>query len=185
MPSDCLSEEDKALFRKALGDVTPLKKTQSLVPKPMPRPSSVPRKKAPEPEAKSDLSLSDSYAQEVHSDSILSYGEQNIPHRRMRQLKKGHIAWQARLDLHGLRIDAARQTLWDFIDTENRKEHRCLLIIHGKGSLRFEAPVLKNHVNHWLRQLPHVLAFHSALARDGGSGAVYVLLKNTHNSSSE
>jgi DNA-nicking Smr family endonuclease len=32
-------------------------------------------------------------------------------------------------------------------------------------------------VNRWLRAVDNVLAFHSAQAKDGGSGAVYVLLK--------
>ena len=46
-------------------------------------------------------------------------------------------------------------------------------IVHGKGS---EA-ILKTCINGWLRQLPEVLAFCSAPPKDGGNGAVLVLLK--------
>jgi DNA-nicking Smr family endonuclease len=37
--------------------------------------------------------------------------------------------------------------------------------------------VLKNIVNRWLQHIDAVLAFASARSVDGGSGAVYVLLK--------
>ncbi|MDH3415597.1 MAG: Smr/MutS family endonuclease, partial [Gammaproteobacteria bacterium] len=37
--------------------------------------------------------------------------------------------------------------------------------------------VLKNSVNHWLRKWSSVLAFVSARQVDGGTGAVYVLLR--------
>jgi len=40
--------------------------------------------------------------------------------------------------------------------------------------------VIKNKVNSWLRQHQDVLAFHSAMPKDGGNGAVYVLLKKLH-----
>ncbi|HRY16587.1 MAG TPA: Smr/MutS family protein, partial [Candidatus Competibacteraceae bacterium] len=46
----------------------------------------------------------------------------------------------------------------------------------GKGS-RHRGPILKQKVNHWLRQRDEVLAFCSARAIDGGTGAVYVLLR--------
>ncbi|MEE9156926.1 MAG: Smr/MutS family protein, partial [Gammaproteobacteria bacterium] len=38
-------------------------------------------------------------------------------------------------------------------------------------------PVLKNKLNNWLRQRDEVLAFCSTRPVDGGTGAVYVLLK--------
>ena len=124
--------------------------------------------------------LSNYYHEEVSSDTILAYCKQSIPHRRLIQLRKGEIPWQARLDLHGLRPDAAQESLCHFIDQQIRLDNRCLLVIHGKGGQRGEAPILKNLVNHWLKQLPQVLAFHSALPRDGGSGALYVLLQRQH-----
>ncbi len=50
--------------------------------------------------------------------------------------------------------------------------------MHGKGhgSLH-KLPVLKTKVQGWLRQRDEVLAFCSARPVDGGTGAVYVLLK--------
>ncbi|EXJ09223.1 Smr domain protein [Nitrincola nitratireducens] len=37
--------------------------------------------------------------------------------------------------------------------------------------------MIKSCVNDWLQQIPQVLAFTSAQPKDGGTGAVYVLLK--------
>jgi DNA-nicking Smr family endonuclease len=51
-------------------------------------------------------------------------------------------------------------------------------IIHGKGNgSRHRGPVLKQKINHWLRQRDEVLAFCSARPMDGGTGAIYVLLR--------
>ena len=38
---------------------------------------------------------------------------------------------------------------------------------------------LKGCVNHWLRELDPVQAFHSAQPHHGGTGAVYVLLRKS------
>jgi len=50
-------------------------------------------------------------------------------------------------------------------------------IVHGKGLNSDDSlPVLKNVVDRMLRQRADVLAFHSAPAAQGGTGAVLVLL---------
>lgn len=67
--------------------------------------------------------------------------------------------------------------LCQFIQTQAELGKRCLLIIHGKGGIQGAPPVIKNLLNRWLPQINEVIAFHSALPKDGGSGAIYVLLK--------
>lgn len=113
----------------------------------------------------------------VLSETILSYSHPSISSQRFKALRNGHIPWEARLDLHGLKSETARDTLCQFIQTQAENSKRCLLIIHGKGGNLGAPPVIKNLLNRWLPQLDEVLAFHSALPKDGGSGAVYVLLK--------
>jgi len=39
--------------------------------------------------------------------------------------------------------------------------------------------VLKSHLVHWLPQLDDVQAFHTAQPKDGGAGALYVLLRKS------
>ena len=57
--------------------------------------------------------------------------------------------------------------------------YRHVIIIHGKGYRSQGRPVIKPMVNRWLRQDDEVLAFCSARPKDGGTGAVYVLLRKT------
>ena len=172
-----ISDEDKALFNEVMKAVKPLRNTTQREPKPPVIAKPVRRKAEPVEIPKTDYYLSNYYSEVVSPTSTLTYCSSDIPRKRLRELKNGDIRWEGRLDLHGLRPDAAREALCDFIDRQNRNGARCVLIIHGKGGRHDEEPVLKNHVNHWLQQLPQVLAFHSAIPRDGGSGAVYVLLK--------
>jgi len=98
----------------------------------------------------------------------------------MKRLKKGEFALQGHLDLHGLNRDEARRALDVFILNSVALSERCLLIIHGRGLKSPEGPVLKESVITWLttgRLAHHVLALCSAQPYDGGTGALYVLLR--------
>ena len=75
-------------------------------------------------------------------------------------------------------VNTAREALALFLRDVRREHQTCVRIIHGKGKgSRHRGPVLKQKVNHWLRQRDEVLAFCSARPVDGGSGALYVLLR--------
>lgn len=173
-----LSDEEKALFRQAMRGVVPLKgKKTSAPPEQTASTSPVQTKSTKPSQPREPYYLSDHCSEEVYADTVLSYTNPSFPRKRFQDLKLGKIPWKARLDLHGLHLDKARTALCDFIEQKKHTNTRCLLIIHGKGSPYGEPPILKNHVNSWLRQLDDILAFHSALARDGGAGALYVLLR--------
>ncbi|MDL2424703.1 Smr/MutS family protein, partial [Pseudomonas sp. BAgro211] len=82
--------------------------------------------------------------------------------------------------LHGMKIETARETLWDFIAEATRFEIRCVRVTHGKAArVDGRSPMVKSHVNTWLRQHPQVLGFASCLPRHGGTGAIYVMLRRT------
>ena len=96
------------------------------------------------------------------------------------KLKKGDFAVQAFLDLHGLIAENARENVESFIRNSYAMGYRCLLIIHGRGLKSPAGPVLKQNTIIWLTMgsmSRYVLAFCSARPCDGGTGAVYVLLK--------
>lgn len=178
MVDDPLSDKDKTLFREHMRLVTPLnektKRVKSIKPKPP-----IPHKKMDIPVSpeKIDYFLSDTIKESVLSETTLSYAQPGVTNQRKKTLKKGLIPWESRLDLHGLNSEQARDALSQFIHVQGKTEKRCVLIIHGKGGQEGAPPVIKNLVNRWLPQLENVLAFHSATAKDGGTGAVYVLLK--------
>lgn len=170
------SEDDKKLFRDAMRSVTPLKTRALHQPTRSDKTPPLIHKKPYEPVIEHRY-LSNHYTDEVGSESILTYAASGIPKKQLIKLKRGEIRWQARIDLHGQTISQAQTRLCQFITQQYDLGNRCVLVIHGKGGSTGEAPILKNHTNHWLKQLPEVLAFHSALPRDGGAGALYVLLK--------
>jgi DNA-nicking Smr family endonuclease len=101
-----------------------------------------------------------------------------VQHRQLQQLRRGRFRTRSELDLHGMNTAQARRALTGFLAQCQADQVRQVRIIHGKGyGSAADAPVLKNRVNAWLRQHPAVLAFSSAQLRDGGTGAVYVLLR--------
>ncbi|MEZ5671388.1 MAG: Smr/MutS family protein [Thiotrichaceae bacterium] len=91
----------------------------------------------------------------------------------------GQFSISAELDLHGLIVSQAREAVVDFLHYCRDRSLRCVRIVHGKGYGSWQKqPILKGKLNHWLRQRDEVLAFCPARGVDGGTGAVYVLLKN-------
>lgn len=108
----------------------------------------------------------------------LAFARPGLQHGVLRKLRRGRFAIGADLDLHGMTVPLARRALQAFLADCLLADERCVRVIHGKG-LRApsRASVLKSRVDAWLRQDAGVLAFCSARAQDGGTGAVYVLLK--------
>jgi DNA-nicking Smr family endonuclease len=108
----------------------------------------------------------------------LSFQRAGIRDQMMRRLRRGLIPSEDELDLHGLTQTEARDQLADFIAHSRNAGRRCVRVVHGKGYRSgARGPVLKTAVNLWLRRHLDVMAFTSAKAIDGGTGAVYVLLR--------
>lgn len=100
--------------------------------------------------------------------------------RTMARLKSGELTVQGHLDLHGYTRQAAEQAITSFLLSSHALGHRVVLVIHGRGLKSSQGPVLKEHLIRWLTtgSLSHlVLAFSSARPCDGGTGALYILLK--------
>lgn len=108
----------------------------------------------------------------------LAFRRNGIPETVLRRLRRGEYVVEAEIDLHGLTAVESRAALRGFLKDALLRGLTCVRIIHGKGRRSGpRGPVLKNVVNQWLRQVEAVAAFGSARVVDGGSGAVYVLLR--------
>lgn len=124
--------------------------------------------------------LSDQFVIDVGAEDELYWARTGVQDAQMRKLKAGQIPFDGSLDLHGLSVERAREQLWDFIAEAGKYEIRCVRVTHGKAArLDGKRPLIKSHVNTWLRQHPQVLGFASCVPRHGGAGAVYVMLKRT------
>lgn len=178
MPEDDDKLSDAELFRSAIGDVQPLKNQ----PRVSPSKTDVNRKPWKQPGSAGSTPFatnpSDENLAPVAMDEPLSFSRPGVQNQWLRRLKRGAFRPDDTLDLHGLNQDQAAQTLQYFLGEQTALGHRVLLIIHGKGLHGEDRwPVLKNLTHRILRQYPSVLAIQSAQPRDGGLGAVYVLLK--------
>lgn len=109
----------------------------------------------------------------------LSYCSHGIQKNTFRKLRKGALIVVDELDLHGLNSQQARELLLDFLDHTVTASNYSVRVIHGKGHRSTgNKAILKTKVNHWLKEHSRVLAFYSCIPADGGTGAVYVLLRN-------
>ena len=99
----------------------------------------------------------------------------------MRKLKQGKFPIQAHIDLHGLTKKDAENVVRSFLIKSHQRGLRCVLIVHGRGLNSPDSiPVLKERLPAWLNRGPArkiVMAFSSAQPYDGGTGAIYVLLR--------
>ncbi len=171
-----LTSKDSELFRQTIGSVKAIKNdkvllTDNLKPKPYPKSKT----------QNVDERFSGSLAldiEQVGNEDTLSYAVTGLQHAVLKNLRRGKYGLDAEIDLHGLNSREAKHQLLHFLHDCVGNGCRCVHIVHGKG-YRSESnhPVLKNELNHWLRQHPDVQAFCSAPTRDGGAGAVYVLLR--------
>ena len=174
---DLPNDNDEQLFRELNKDARPLTQDRA-------HPFRVRRRPIPEQSRRDehevmDSLLSDDYIpHEVETGEELLFSRGGLQHKVMRKLRRGQYAVEAELDLHRLTVPEARERLAQFLVNAQAQAQRCVKVIHGKGlGSAGGLPVLKNKVNSWLRQRNEVLAFCSAIAADGGTGAVYVLLK--------
>ncbi len=98
--------------------------------------------------------------------------------RLLKRLRRGDFAIQDELDLHGMVTNEAKRASHAFINQCAREQVSAVRIVHGKGrNSAGRKPVLKNRLIGWLSKNQHVIAVVSTPANDGGTGAVYVLIR--------
>lgn len=173
MQDDSTKDDDDDLFKQAMGDVEPLKPDNKTRFKPAAKKIRV-RHHTPE----TDLP-------DVFSDALpetcpekLNFSRSGVQPATLKKLRQGKLPIDKRIDLHGMNVDQARAYLLTVLAECETDGSRVILIVHGKGySSPGTKPVIKPLLNRWLREVPSVLAFASAKPADGGTGAVYVLLK--------
>ncbi|WP_422133390.1 Smr/MutS family protein [Endozoicomonas sp. ALD040] len=178
------NDDQEGLFKEAMMDVRPLKKTNRSAELKKPA-TKVPdctlrarRQSAQMEDKPGGAALSEAWVEPIEPEQKLVYSRSGIQHTRMRQLRQGLLPIQYQLDLHGYRIEEARELISEFLLFCRNEGMQCVRIIHGKSHRSTNRQnTLKSHVNHWLRQLPEVLAFCSAPPSEGGTGSLLVLLK--------
>lgn len=125
------------------------------------------------------LSGADTDVLAANSGDALRFQRPSVGRRTMRRLSRGSFAVQGEIDLHGMTLAEAKPRLTEFIEESVRNGRRCVRVVHGKGlGSGRQGAVLKPNVDRWLRRWDSVLAFVSSRQVHGGTGAIYVLLKD-------
>jgi DNA-nicking Smr family endonuclease len=173
------AEEDWALFRRAMKDVDVWEHDEIMPPPPRLKP--IPRQRYLDDEQVMQDALSDQFDPfDLETGEELVFLRPCVQRAMLRKLRRGHYSVGAELDLHGLLVPEARQAITEFLRQCRHRQIFCARIIHGKGhGSHQKQPILKGKLNHWLRQYDQILAFCSARNIDGGTGAVYVLMKKS------
>ena len=181
------SDDDMVLWQRVITEVKPLKsnielarfvalfaQSDHLAP-PVAKPSGRMQKPPVKPARRPIAATSPASVKKANPVDLRQGERAGIDGRTQRRLFRGDVPVDRRLDLHGLTAARAESRLAQFIETAARDGCRCVLVITGKG-----AGILRGLVPDWLKRQPlspHVLALAKARPHDGGSGALYVLLR--------
>jgi DNA-nicking Smr family endonuclease len=160
--------EELALWRRAMGETAPL--PERTPPAPPVEPPLVPAAWPERPAA---------HGQGRRASAALDPQRPvGLDRRTWLRLKRGQVAIEQTLDLHGRTQDEAHGALARFLASARAAGCRCVLVVTGKGLA--SGGTLRHVVPRWLNEAgnrEHIVAFSPAQARHGGAGALYVLLR--------
>ncbi len=173
-----LSPEDRALWAHVTHDVTPLKEKKLSPPQPTNWGENEDQSQHIRPSRRRLAAPPKITYQKI---SYLHGQAPGLDKRSKMRLRRGQVAIEARLDLHGMTQSQAHDKVYNFLETARDNGRRTVLIITGKG-LRQDGQigVLRSAVPRWLNEPPlrnWIKAFDYAAPRDGGEGALYILLR--------
>ncbi len=182
-----VTKEDSELFRQTVGTVDTVEHDGVNLSTPKPAPvinQTVPNQIT---STQKNISKQTTYnkttndltnIEDVEINDKLYFRGNGIQKKIMRKLCRGQLPIESELDLHGMTVNVAKQELNNFLSHCQLKNCRYVRIIHGKGnSSENNIPVLKNKLNNWLQHYDSILAFCSAPSFDGGTGALYAIIK--------
>lgn len=167
---DLLSNDEKQLFKEAIGKVKPMVQDKIVLEKK----TALPKKSSShhnEAKQKATFHFSDEFEPNLSSQGPVKYVKEGADTFEAKNLRRGMYAPDLILDLHGLDQQQAKQEIAALLFACQKEHAQCVCIVHGLGGR-----ILKNKVPHWLVQHPDVIAFHQAPLEWGGNGALLVLV---------
>lgn len=175
---DDLSPEDRRIWARVAGSVTPAK------PKKAPRvtPGAAVPIPPPAPHPKGPVKArgaAPSYSAPAAAPARSRGAAEELEPRRQRRLSRERDPIDARIDLHGYGRFQAQDALTAFLIGAQARGHRAVLVVTGQGR-RGGTGVIRASVHEWL-QAPVlrgvVSGFASAARHHGGDGALYVTIR--------
>ncbi|MBF0397055.1 MAG: Smr/MutS family protein [Desulfobacterales bacterium] len=175
-------EEENLLFRQAMSDVKPIKKGKKIVENRHSFKKYTPKNNKDDEalvQLRELINKGKGFKINKTPEYIEGTGYNVNPDITVR-LHEGYFSIQAHIDLHGMIVEEAEHAFKNFLKESIASDHRCVIVVHGRGLSSPGKPILKNKVKEWLTRGPFrkwIIAFTSARACDGGAGATYILLR--------
>ena len=168
---DALSDQDKQLFKSAIGKTKPLVQ-DTIVPEKRQQKKKIKQLNDKENKQNATFFFSDEFEPDLNRSGPMKYVREGVDSFEAKNLRRGIYAPDLILDLHGLDQKQAKLEIAALLFACQKEHARCICIVHGLGSR-----ILKNKVPHWLVQHPDVIAFHQAPLEWGGDGALLALVE--------
>ncbi|MDQ0313719.1 Smr/MutS family protein [Amorphus orientalis] len=176
-----LSDEERALWSKVAESVMPLRPEKSLDPQEPAPPADDLSGPDPRTAPKAPVRKVAAVPQAPPAPRHRSSRPAPIERRTLQKIARGALPIDGRLDMHGMRQQAAHGALRAFLISAQARGGRIVLIITGKGrSGDEEAGVLRRQLPHWLEASdlrPLIVGMAVAHRGHGGDGAFYVQLR--------
>jgi DNA-nicking Smr family endonuclease len=170
------TEEEIRLWRAAMADAKPLAKKRKIA---KPAPVAEPVRMLPEKPAMLKQAARAKAPAKALAPPLESGRSDGLDRNNARRLKRGDMAIDATLDLHGMTREAAHGALTTFLRRGSAAGYRCVIVVTGKGRTEGSG-ILKSEVPRWLNEpdvRPLLVAFAKAQPKHGGDGALYLLLR--------
>ena len=119
----------------------------------------------------------------LNYDYVLKKNESlGIDRKLDKKFKNGNFVADIKIDFHGLKLDEAFNYLIDTIKYAYEKGLKFVLVITGKGyGTKSGKDSIKSQIEHWMTHpyiSSRVIKYVDAQKKDGGTGAIYVLVKS-------
>lgn len=193
-----LSPEERALWERVAGTAKPMRPRRSATAAHVP--AVKPKAPAAKPVAKpgpADFHIGDLARPLTAVRDLVPTIEERLAsqpvrmdRRAHRDMMRGKLAPEARIDLHGMTLAEAHPELVRFVLKAHGAGKRLVLVITGKGRrsddhgpIPQRVGVLRHQVPQWLAQPPLgavVMQVTPAHLKHGGAGAYYVYLRRLH-----
>lgn len=171
------SDDTDPAFARAMQGVSPLNKSgREVIPAVASRPGPVQTGNALQDFMDGKLEFALSFTEEYIEGYVVG-----LDLLAVGKLRQGGYSPEASLDLHGLNVQQAFESLRGFFKSSWYRGMRCVLVVCGRGKNSPDGiGILREKIRQWFTQEPFkrvILAFCTAKAHDGGPGSVYVLLR--------
>jgi len=171
---------DEEIFREAMSDVREITEFRKILPGQPPNIVPLPSQKDDSLDVLSDIVKGKTKIRLSDTAEYIEWVSPRIRKDIAEKLHRGEFSVQDSIDLHGMTLVEAEESLSCFFRRAIQKRLFCVKVIHGRGLRSPQGPVLKEALKKFLHRSfsKWTLAYATAKHSDGGLGATYIILKS-------